>query len=61
MVCASCALGDHMGFAAGVEPKLTLPLFAGKVIGGILALFVEWAFRRIFKLKINLAEKPSTR
>lgn len=61
MVCASCALGDHMGFATGVEPKLTLPLFTGKVIGGILALFVEWAFRRIFKLKINLAGKPSTR
>lgn len=42
MVCASCTLGDHLGFAAGTEAALVLPLIAGKLAGGLFSLFVEY-------------------
>jgi len=37
-VCAAAALGDHLGFTAGVEPAYITPMIAGKIFGGILSL-----------------------
>lgn len=41
MVCASCALGDHLGFAVSAAPGLAMPLIAGKIVGGMAALLIE--------------------
>lgn len=37
-VCASAALGDHLGFTAGVAPTYIPAMVAGKIFGGILAI-----------------------
>ena len=34
--CASFALGDHLGFCAGVEPDLIAPMVIAKLAGGVL-------------------------
>lgn len=39
-VCAAFALGDHLGFCAGVEPGLIAPMVIGKILGGIMSIFV---------------------
>ena len=36
--CAAFALGDHLGFCAGVEPDLIAPMVIAKLVGGILAI-----------------------
>ncbi len=38
--CACFALGDYLGFCAGVEPQLIIPMITGKLIAGVLAAFV---------------------
>ena len=40
MVSASCTFGDYLGFTAGVEPGMTIPVIAGKLVGALLALWV---------------------
>lgn len=39
-VCASFALGDHLGYAASQAPAAVLPMIAGKLLGGIAAIFI---------------------
>lgn len=39
-VCASFALGDHLGFTAGQEASAIFPLVAGKIIGGIIGIII---------------------
>ena len=39
-ISASWALGDHLGFTAGVDPNLVLPLVVSKLVGGITALIL---------------------
>lgn len=36
--CAAFALGDHLGFCAGVEPDLIAPMVIAKLFGGVLAI-----------------------
>jgi len=38
LVCASAALGDHLGFTAGVDPEFITPVVLSKIIGGILSV-----------------------
>lgn len=38
MVCASCVMGDHLGYAASAAPEQVLPLVVGKLVGGMVAL-----------------------
>ena len=37
LVTASAALGDHLGFTAGVEPEMIVPMIAGKLIAAVCA------------------------
>lgn len=38
LTCTAAALGDHLGFTAGVAPQMIAPMIAGKLIGGACAL-----------------------
>jgi len=37
-VCASFALGDHLGFTAGVDQSAIFPMICGKIFGGIVGI-----------------------
>ncbi|MDR0285925.1 MAG: ethanolamine utilization protein EutH [Propionibacteriaceae bacterium] len=39
-VCASFALGDHLGYAAGVAPDAIFAMVIGKVVGGIVGIII---------------------
>jgi len=39
-VCASFALGDHLGYAAGVAPDAIFAMVVGKLCGGVIGIFV---------------------
>jgi len=48
-VCAAFVLGDHLGFTAGVNHEMIVPVIIGKLIGGILAIFVAgFIYDRIY-------------
>lgn len=40
LVPATAALGDHLGFTAGVSPEQITPVVLGKIIAGILAVIL---------------------
>lgn len=40
LVPATAALGDHLGFTAGVAPEMITPVVLGKIIAGILAVIL---------------------
>ncbi|MGT2948052.1 ethanolamine utilization protein EutH [Streptococcus devriesei] len=42
-VCASFTFGDHLGFTAGVAPKLVVPMIVSKLIGGIVGIVIALA------------------
>lgn len=41
-VSASFVIGDHLGFTAGQNADMILPMIAGKLIGGITAVFLAY-------------------
>ncbi len=43
MVCANCALGDHLAYTMKMAPELTPAVAAGKLFGGLIALLVSSA------------------
>jgi len=46
LVPATAALGDHLGFTAGVRPDMITPVVIGKLAAGVLAIFVAlWVCR----------------
>ena len=45
--CASFALGDHLGFCAGVEPDLIAPMVIAKLAGGILCIISAMFFLKL--------------
>ncbi|SDY27636.1 ethanolamine utilization protein EutH [Eubacterium barkeri] len=46
LVPATAALGDHLGFTAGVEPTMITPVVIGKIAAGILAIALAIAFSK---------------
>lgn len=40
LVPATAALGDHLGFTAGVRPEMITPVVVGKIVAGILAIIL---------------------
>lgn len=46
LVPATAALGDHLGFTAGVCPEMVGPMVAGKISAGILAVLLALFFCR---------------
>jgi ethanolamine transporter len=39
-VCASFALGDHLGFTAGVDATAIFPMIVGKILGGVVGIVI---------------------
>lgn len=39
-VCASFALGDHLGFTAGQDSTAIFPMVVGKVLGGVIGVVI---------------------
>lgn len=39
-VSASFVIGDHLGFTAGQNPDMILPMMIGKIVGGVTALLL---------------------
>lgn len=40
LVSAAAALGDHLGFTAGVQPEMVLPMISGKLLAGACAVVI---------------------
>ena len=52
-VSASFVFGDHLGFTAGVEQNMVLPLIISKLVAGILALLLAHIFFAKFEDKLD--------
>ena len=39
-ISATFVLGDHLGFVAGVEPQMVVPMMVSKMVSGISALLL---------------------
>ena len=53
LVPATAALGDHLGFTAGVRPDMITPVVLGKIIAGILAIVLALWFSRDLSYEIE--------
>jgi Ethanolamine utilization protein len=49
LVPATAALGDHLGFTAGVEPKMITPMIIGKLSAGVCAIIIACVMTRSWK------------
>ena len=61
MVPAACILGDHLGFTAGVYPAMIMPLIAGKVVGGVLAMVLGFLMTRDLSNEVKQSEEIKAR
>lgn len=63
LVPATAALGDHLGFTAGVRPDMITPVVISKIVAGVLAVGVAYYFSRdlssVEKQSEELAEKKA--
>jgi len=57
LVPATAALGDHLGFTAGVRPDMITPVVLGKLIAGILAIALARWFSKDLKYEIEQSNK----
>lgn len=57
LVPATAALGDHLGFTAGVRPDMITPVVLGKLFAGILAIALAIWFTKDLKYEIEQSEK----
>lgn len=46
LVPATAALGDHLGFTAGVQPEMITPVVVGKIVAGIVAIILAFVLTR---------------
>ena len=51
--CAAFALGDHLGFCAGVEPDLVAAMVAAKLLGGVLCILSALFFSKLNKKQLE--------
>ncbi|MGO2100507.1 ethanolamine utilization protein EutH [Vagococcus salmoninarum] len=51
-VSAAFVLGDHLGFTAGVAREMIVPMIAGKLVGGITAVWVAILITRKIDRKV---------
>ena len=56
LVPATAALGDHLGFTAGVRPDMITPVVLGKFVSGILAIALALWFSRDLKYETDQSE-----
>ncbi len=43
-VCAAFTFGDHLGYASAQDPKVIMPMIAGKLVGGVVAIIIASLF-----------------
>lgn len=55
-VSASFAIGDHLGFTAGVAPEIIMPMIVGKLVGGISAIAVAIMITKSIKQEETVEE-----
>lgn len=60
IVPATAALGDHLGFTAGVRPDMITSVVLGKLIAGILAIALAVWFTRDLSYEIEQSKKMET-
>ncbi len=46
LVPATAALGDHLGFTAGVQPSMITPVVVGKLAAGVVAIFLAYVLTK---------------
>lgn len=49
LVPATAALGDHLGFTAGVQPQMITPVVFGKISAGIAAIFIAYVSTKLME------------
>ena len=57
LVPATAALGDHLGFTAGVRPDMITPVVLGKLFAEILAIALAIWFTKDLKYALEQSEK----
>lgn len=57
LVTATAALGDHLGFTAGVRPDMITSVVLGKLIAGILAIALAIWFTRDLSYEMEQSKK----
>lgn len=57
LVPATAALGDHLGFTAGVKPEMIVPVVVAKLAAGILALGLAILFSRNLTYEIEQSQR----
>ncbi|MET3557184.1 ethanolamine transporter [Streptococcus rupicaprae] len=45
-VSASFVIGDHLGFTAGQNPEMIVPMMIGKIVGGVTAVILAFALTK---------------
>lgn len=53
LVPATAALGDHLGFTAGVKPDMITPVVLGKLSAGVIAIIIAMFVTRDMASKVN--------
>lgn len=61
LVPATAALGDHLGFTAGVQPTMITPVVTGKLIAGAAAVILGYFMTKGMKEEQGLQESKSER
>lgn len=61
LVPATAALGDHLGFTAGVQPTMITPVVTGKLIAGAAAIILGYFMTKGMKEEQGLQESKSER
>lgn len=56
-VSASFAIGDHLGFTAGVAPEIIMPMIVGKLVGGFSAIAVAMLITKNIKKEVTSTEE----
>lgn len=51
--CAAFAIGDHLGFCAGVEPDLVAAMVVAKIAGGVLCIISAMIFINLNKSQME--------
>ena len=68
LVPATAALGDHLGFTAGVQPTMITPVVAGKLFAGVVAVILAYFMtknmmepdNKVKSKKLDLTEEKAT-
>lgn len=55
-VCAQALIGDHLAFTANFQPTLILPIFLGKLLGGLIAVLLAIKFSMPSAIKYEQEE-----